>query len=59
MLKTNRKAQVVKSQLNVSSQHIGKLLPQRCPEEVSECDGRDGAPLWINIGIDVYDITGA
>lgn len=59
MLNDNRKAQVVKRKLDVSSQHMGKLLPQRCPEEVAECDGQDGARLCISIGIDVYNITGA
>lgn len=59
MLNGDRKAQVVKSQLNAQQiGKLGKLLPQRCPEEVSECDGRDGAPLWVSIGTDVYDITG-
>lgn len=38
---------------------IGKLLTQRCSEEVAEYNGQNGAPLWVSIGMDIYDITGA
>jgi hypothetical protein len=38
---------------------LGKLLEKRRPEEVAEYDGLNGAPMFVTIDVDVFDITGA
>lgn len=37
---------------------MGYVLRWMHEELVAEKDGRDGRPLWINIGLNVFNITG-
>jgi len=37
---------------------LGKLLQYKQDDEITQNDGRDGRPLWITIGVHVYDISG-
>lgn len=36
---------------------VGYVLQWMHEEDVAENDGQDGRPLWITIGLDVFNIT--
>lgn len=56
--KTTLKGKAVEVEVQRTVQPIGQLAMRRRAEEIAECNGQNGAPLYITIGINVYDITG-
>lgn len=39
------------------TEKVGYVLRWMHEEDVAENDGQDGRPLWITIGLDVFNIT--
>lgn len=47
----------IRAEFRKSIQPIGKLLMYKRHEEIAEHNGKNGMPLWISVGTDVYDVT--
>ncbi|KAI0008415.1 hypothetical protein F4779DRAFT_451025 [Xylariaceae sp. FL0662B] len=48
----------IRKQFGQAIKPIGKQMLEMYPEEVAECQGQNGAPLWVTVGSYIYDLTG-
>jgi hypothetical protein len=58
LIEGDARADAVRTAFNRTLLPLGKLLPAVRWEELAECNGQDGSPLWISIEIDIFDIRG-
>ncbi|KAI5917672.1 hypothetical protein F4810DRAFT_716208 [Camillea tinctor] len=57
LVSNDARADYIRNTFKSSLNPMGKLIPKRRPEEVSDFDGSNGMPRWVTAGSFAFDLT--